>query len=71
MSGLVGLFLGSYKSDGPLPEYNHCGYKVAVEMLLRHSRCAGTYLEAYTQFDTVRKLRSAFSNFFPASAESN
>jgi hypothetical protein len=70
MSGLVGL-LGPYKSDGPLSENDHCGYKVAIEMLL-HSRRGGTYLEAdYTQFDTVRNLRSAFSNYCRASAKSN
>jgi hypothetical protein len=69
MSALVGL-LGPYESDGPLPEDDHCGYEVAIEMLL-HSRRSGSYSEAYTQFDTIRKLRSAFSNYCRASAKSN
>jgi hypothetical protein len=69
MSGLVGL-LGPYESDRPLPETDHCSYKVAIEMLL-HSGRGGTSSEAYTQFHTVRKLRSAFLNYCQASAKSN
>jgi hypothetical protein len=62
--------MGPYESDGPLPEYDHCGYEVAFEMLL-HSRRPGSYSDAYTQFDTIRKLRSAFSNHCRASAKAN
>ena len=69
MSSLVGLE-GPYEADGPLPDFDHCGYEVAVEMLL-HSRRPGRYSDAYTQFDTVRKLRSCFSNHCRASAKSN
>jgi hypothetical protein len=29
MSELVGL-TGPYESDGPLPEFDHCGYEVAI-----------------------------------------
>jgi hypothetical protein len=39
--------------------------------MLLHSRRAGSYSTAYTQFDTIRKLRSAFSNHCRASAKSN
>jgi hypothetical protein len=69
MSALVEL-LGPYEADGPLPEENHCGYEVAVDMLL-HSRRPGSYSAAYTQFDTIRKLRTAFSNHCRASANVN
>jgi hypothetical protein len=50
------------KTAGPLPKEDHCGYEVAVEMLI-HSCRAGSYLAAYTQFDTIRKLRTVFSNY--------
>jgi hypothetical protein len=55
MSQAVGL-QGPYEADGPLPECDHCGYEVAVEMLL-HSRRPGSYSDAYTQFDTIRTLK--------------
>jgi hypothetical protein len=51
MSAKVGL-LGPYEADGSLPDSDHCGYEVAIEMLL-HSRQAGSYSDAYTQFDTI------------------
>jgi hypothetical protein len=41
LSKTVGL-LGPYEADGPLPEIDHCGYEVAIEMIL-HSRRSGTY----------------------------
>jgi hypothetical protein len=69
LSATMGL-LGPYEADGPLPEEDHCGYEVAFEMLL-HSRRPGSYSDTYTQFDTIRKLRSAFSNHCRASAKAN
>jgi hypothetical protein len=33
LSKAVGL-RGPYNVDGPLPDFNHCGYEVAVDMLL-------------------------------------
>jgi hypothetical protein len=62
--------LGPYKADGPLPEEDHFGYEVAFEMLL-HSQRNGSYSELYTQFDTIRKLRSAFSNHCLVSTKAN
>jgi hypothetical protein len=44
---------GPYEAEGPLPDFDHCGYEVAVEMLL-HSCRPGRYSESYTQFDTFR-----------------
>jgi hypothetical protein len=69
MSATMGL-LGPYESDGSLPEDDHCGYEVAFKMLL-HSRRPGSYSESYMQFETVRKLRSTFSNHCRASAKAN
>jgi hypothetical protein len=69
LSKTVGL-LGPYKADGPLPETDGCGYKVAIEMIL-HACRSGTYSKDYVQFDTIRKLRSLFSNHCRASAQSN
>ena len=65
----VGL-VGPYKAHGHLPEFDHCGYKVAIEMVL-HSRRSGHYSQDYVQFETIRKLRSSFSNHCRASAQLN
>ena len=69
LSATMGL-LGPYELDGPLPDYDHCGYEIAYEMLL-HSRRPGSYSESYTQFETIQKLRPAFSNHGRASAKAN
>jgi hypothetical protein len=70
LSKAVGL-KGPYEADAPLPEYDHhCGYEVAIEILL-HSRRPGSYSNAYTQFDTIQKLRTAFSNHCQASPKAN
>jgi hypothetical protein len=69
LSTLVGLN-GQYEAEGPFPDFDYCGYEVAVKMLL-HSRRPGKYSERYTQFNTVSKLRSSFSNHCRASAKSN
>jgi 4-hydroxy-L-threonine phosphate dehydrogenase PdxA len=61
MSQAVGL-LGPYKADQLLPEEDHCGYEVAVEMLIPLHHDVGLYSAAYTQFNTIQKLRMAFSN---------
>jgi hypothetical protein len=65
----VGL-LGTYKAQGHLPEFDHCGYEVATQMVL-HSRRSGHYSKKYFQFNTIRKLWSSFSNHCRASAQSN
>jgi hypothetical protein len=69
MSGLVGL-AGPYLHEGPLPGFDHCGYEVAVQMLL-YSKRPGKYSKSHLQFDTIRKLRSAYSNQIRASPQSN
>jgi hypothetical protein len=39
--------------------------------MLLHSRRPVSYSDSYTQFDTIRKLRTAFSNHCRASAKAN
>jgi len=56
--------------EGPLPMVDHCGYQIAVSMLLL-SRNPGKYDDRYTQFDTIRTYRSAYSNYSRASAKNN
>ena len=56
--GLDGLFM----SHEPLPFFDHCGYQVAIAMVLNSTR-PGRYSKGYTQFETIRHLRSAHSSF--------
>jgi hypothetical protein len=69
MSELVGL-TGPYVHDGPLPNHDHCGYEVAVQILL-YSKRPGIHSQSHLQFDTVRKLRSSYSNQVRASPQAN
>jgi hypothetical protein len=54
---------------GPFPTKDESGVCVAFSMLI-HSKRAGSHTKLYTQFETIRKQRSAFSNTYFASAES-
>lgn len=47
------------------PSYDHCGYQIAVLMLMKSLK-PGKHSKEYQQFDTIRSLRSAFSNFLRA-----
>ena len=67
-SALVGL-QGPFTVSAPLPDYDHCGYEVAVEMLL-YSRRPGRHSN-HMQFDTVRSFRTVFSNFIRSAPQSN
>jgi hypothetical protein len=69
MSSLVGLD-GPYVVDGPLPDFDHCGYEVAVDTVL-YSRRPGQHSKEYTQFDTIQKLRTAYSNHCHSTAQAN
>jgi hypothetical protein len=53
---------------GPLPLEDKFGMGVAFSMLI-HSRQKGRHSKSYTQFDTIRKQRSAFSNLFMISKQ--
>jgi hypothetical protein len=66
-------FLGiepPYVSVGPLPTFDHCGYAMAVLILLK-SRQKGRYHSSHQQWETVRKLRTAFGNQSRSGAEAN
>lgn len=69
LSKRVGLD-GPYLEQGPLPYYDHCGYEVAIQMVLQ-SREAGKHSGKYQQWDTIRKLRTAYSNQVRAAAVAN
>jgi hypothetical protein len=59
-----------YLEPGPLPDFDHCGYGVAAQMLLA-SQEPGKYSSLYKQFDTIRRFKSAFGNQVRASALAN
>lgn len=69
LSNLVGLN-GFMNHIGPLPPYDHCGYEVAIVILLA-SRKPGRYSTEYTQYETIRKYRSCYSNQVRASPQAN
>jgi hypothetical protein len=60
LSDLVGL-RGPCVHDGPYPDYDYCGYEVAIGMLLM-SRRPGRNSKTHLQFDTIRKLQSVYGN---------
>ena len=59
-----------YGDPGPLPGFDHCGYRVAILMVAK-SLQSGRYSETHNQWDTIRKFRSAYSNQIRASRLSN
>ena len=60
-SASAGL-MGPFKSHGPMPPCDHCGHEIAIDMVLA-SRTAGRHSKEYSQFDAIRKLRTAHANF--------
>jgi len=69
MCKLVGLD-GPFVQIGNLPEYDYCGYEVAISILL-YSRKPGKYNREYTQYDTIRQFCSTYSNYVRASPQGN
>ena len=61
---------GPYERRKPFPPYDHCGYQVAMQVLL-YSRRTGRLNANHCQFETVRRMRSVFSNFVRASPNAN
>jgi hypothetical protein len=55
---------------GPLPKFDHCGYEVAIQIVVS-SLGAGRYSKTSKQWDTVRRFRSAYSNQVRAAREAN
>ena len=50
-------------SVGPWPVADTCGFQVAIE-ILRSSQLPGKNASTYTQFDSIRKMRSAYLAVF-------
>jgi hypothetical protein len=69
LSRLVGLD-GPYIHQGPLPSHDHCGYEVAIQILL-YSKRTGNHCKTHLQFETIRKLRTVYSNHCRATPQSN
>jgi len=61
---------GPFFHPGPLPVFDHCGYRIAVSILLLSTN-PGKHSSTHTQYDTLRSYRATFSNFARASADSN
>ena len=54
-----------YPDLGPFPVGDGVGFTVALQML-KASRLPGKYSATHQQFDSIRSLRSAYSNLFEA-----
>ena len=65
-TGVDGLFV----SRKPFLMMDHCGYELAIATV-QYSRWPGKHAHNYTQFDTVRKLKSAYGNWLRASTHTN
>ena len=61
---------GPYVHEGPMPDYDYCGYELALQMV-EASRRPGKHSKNYTQFETIRKHRAAFSSFSRATPQAN
>lgn len=61
---------GPAEPPGPLPKTDHCGYEVAIQIVVS-SLGAGRYSETHKQWDTVRRFRSAYSNQVRAARDAN
>ena len=68
-SAALGLS-GPFEHDGYYPYTDHCGYEVAAAILM-HSRRSGRHDEMYTQYETIRKLRSSYSSHVRAVPQTN
>jgi hypothetical protein len=69
LSESVGL-TSPYEHTVPLPNFGHCGYEIAIQMLL-DSRRPGKHSKEYMQWDTIRKIRTTYSNHSRASPQAN
>jgi hypothetical protein len=69
LSAVVGIE-PPYLEPGPLPSHDHCGYGVAIQLLLK-SREAGKYHSSHQQWDTVRRMSVAYRNQVRASGVAN
>ena len=67
---LLGHKNGPYGNPGPLPEYDHCGYLVAIQMVAA-SLGQGRYSASYKQWDTIRRIKSLYSNHYRVTSKAN
>ena len=49
-------------SNSPYPRHDHCEYELAIATL-QYSKKPGKHSDTHTQFNIVRKLRSAYGNW--------
>ena len=61
---------GPYLNMGPFPPFDYCGYQVACQMLM-NSLEEGKINKSYTQWSTIRKLRTCYANQVRASPQAN
>jgi hypothetical protein len=69
LSHLVGLH-GPYVHFGSMPDTDTFGYEVAIQTVLA-SRRPGKYSKDHTQWDSIRKYRTAYANHMRASPQAN
>jgi hypothetical protein len=55
---------------GPWPVEDNCGFRLAI-IMLRASQEKGRNDSSYVQYDSIRKIRTGFSNAYETSAEGN
>ena len=58
---------GPFVSWEPMPEWDHCGYEIAVGILLAY-RKEGRHSKDYVQCKYLKHMRSCYSNFLKSSA---
>jgi hypothetical protein len=61
---------GPYLDPGPLPAHDHCGYEVALQIVVS-SLESGRYSTGHKQWDTIRRFRSCYSNQVRAARDAN
>jgi hypothetical protein len=61
---------GPFPDYGPYPPFDHCGYEIALNMVMASLK-SGRHADDHLQFDTIRKIRTAYSNFIRAAPFSN
>ena len=61
---------GLFCSNGPFPRHDHCGYELVIATL-QYSRRPEKQANMHTQFNTMRKLRSAYENWERSTPESS
>ena len=61
---------GPYLDPGPLPPHDHCGYEVALQIVVS-SLDSGRYDVGHKQWDTIRRFRSCYSNQVRAARDAN